>query len=88
MSKSKLDELAQELADHLLQTQEGPLAEISAELTRIAMVESGVRMDELTNDDMENSPIVRLYWAELSAAWAKVLTKVANMQHRQPSLED
>jgi len=91
-NKTKLQELGREMANICLGGQPGEkvvetISGISAELTRVAMVESGVRMEELTDENMEDSPIVRLYYAHLAIAWSKVLTEAADLQTYFKSLE-
>jgi hypothetical protein len=71
---------AQRLNDAIMnpESAEPILKEISTFLHDLARKESGVRADELANEDMEDSPIVRLYWSTLSALQAKLYMLAAN----------
>lgn len=48
------------------------LKEINDELANAARKISGVRADQLANEDLDDKPIVRLYWATLSELTAKM----------------
>jgi hypothetical protein len=49
-------------------------------LAEIAMKVSGVRADELADEEMESKPIVRLYWTTLAELTAKMFIEAAQHQ--------
>jgi hypothetical protein len=56
------------------------IREINTDLDDLARKVSGIRADELANEDMENSPIVRLFWTTRSELTAKALMEAAQQQ--------
>jgi hypothetical protein len=55
-------------------------AEINDELNDLAREISGVRADQLSDDNLEDKPIVRLFWTTLSELTAKVFMYAAQEQ--------
>jgi hypothetical protein len=63
------------------------IREINTTLHEAAMRETGVRASQLADENMEDSPIVRLYWMTLSSLYAKVLMSAASTQHYSQELK-
>ena len=62
------------------ETADALLSHVNEAVTKAAMDASGVRADQLSDENLEDKPIVRLYWNTVSDMWSKVLIQAAQEQ--------
>lgn len=76
---NEFDKMAQKLNDAMMNPEgaEPLLREINEFLHNLARKESGVRADELSDENREQDPIVLLYWMTLTAVTAKLYMRAA-----------
>lgn len=83
----KVEELGRQLADALLNPEgaEDKLKAINEELNKAAMEVTGIRADLLSDENLESSPLVLLYWTTLSQLTQMAFTSAAQHQayHRE-----
>ena len=77
----QIEALADKLGDLMLGQgtvrSAGIIKEINRELDELAAKVSGVRIDQLADETMENSPIVLLYWTTRSQLTAQMYSMAA-----------
>jgi hypothetical protein len=68
---------------HNVYSEEGTqkaLLHINNTLAKLAMQITGCRADQLANEDLDDKPIVRLYWQTLSELTSKMFLAAAQKQ--------
>lgn len=59
---------------------EDVLDRVNQEVHKAAMAASGVRADQLADENLEGKPIVLLYWSTLSLMYTQVYIEAAKQQ--------
>jgi hypothetical protein len=84
-SVKQIEELAKRMNNLLLgqagyQKVNRELADINLELDDMARKVSGVRADQLADENLDDKPIIRLFWTIRSELTAKMLVAAAQKQ--------